>query len=250
MIPNTCKLSSIALLLALVATVSVHATNLYLNDSEKLSVIKKWLPSYHSELKLIFEYHSEDENSSEVNSKRMHRAIDRAGPTITVIEALAPYDEEPRTIGGYNPYKWKTWLGRYESNAGRFIFDVDKVKKWERSTKLSGSFKASPMDYGLSFGNGDLVIHPDLGTGSARNKAFAPPSNNSVLLGQGGDFQIKSIRVYRVLSEDAHPTHLLPFRNPAADHQASGPSPVPDSSNTLFEIFAFLTAIAIFKRIL
>ncbi|MDQ8180214.1 TLD domain-containing protein [Pelagicoccus sp. SDUM812005] len=241
----------------LIATLATSTANFAANEreAEHLAIVKQWLPFYRANLQLIFEYDAEDEDSDEVTSEQLHKAIDKAGPTVTIAEVQTAFETEPRYIGGYNPYKWKTWMGRYESNAGRFVFDLKKEKRWERTTKRVGSFKASPSEYGLSFGNGDLVIHPDLKTGSAQDHTFAPPSNSSVLTGQSGEFLVKNLKVYRVSKEDEalayappHPLARSYNQGPSPSYGAS-PNPVPDHSGFLFETIAALLSLSLFAAL-
>ncbi|EDY80687.1 hypothetical protein VDG1235_303 [Verrucomicrobiia bacterium DG1235] len=221
-----------------------------MSESEQLAVVRPWLPQSDSHLQLIFEYDSSNPKHKDLSSERMHRAIDRAGPTVTIVHARAPYDPETRIIGGYNPRKWKSWLGRYELSAGRFIFDIEKNRKWERTEKRFGSMKVSPEDYGLSFGEGDLVIDADLQIGSARNNTFAAPSNASVIMGQAGSFSIASIRIYKVMSEELAHAPPAPLARSYAVHPSTPPHSVPDSSNLMVELAAVLGVIGTLRLLL
>lgn len=219
-----------------------------LNQMEQLAVVRAWIPFYNDDLKLVFEYKANEEKYEGYDSTRLHKAIDKVGPTVTIIEALNPFEDEPRIVGGYNPYKWKNWLGRYEKEAGQFIFDLDLEEKWDRTPSKPQWVRRSPRQYGLAFGNGDLTIAPDLKTGSARNRTFAPASStSSVLMGQAGTFQIQSIRVYRVMTDD----YAGPPVEPMYSNSYYDPEPppanhfVPDPSIPFLEISIGLIALVI-----
>ncbi len=247
MYSHTHSIKSITLLLIILSFSNTSLFGSETNQAVDLAVVKKWLPHYHSQLQLIFEYDSEMNGKNVPSSEQMHRAIDKAGPTIALIEAQIAYEDEPRTIGGYNPYKWKTWLGRYESNPGRFIFDVDKEKRWERTTNRFGSFKSPSSEYGLSFGEGDLVINPDLTSGSAKNKTFSDNPNGSVLIGQAGDFVVKSLRIYQVSNKTDAVAADHPIPQPRIYYNTPTPNPVPDESIYLLEALLGLLAIALYR---
>jgi len=222
------------------------------NEATELAIVRDWLPHYHQNLQLVFEYDASSERHGNYDAKLLHRSIDKVGPTVVIVEARAPYDEEPRLIGGYNPYKWKNWFGRYQSEPGRFIFDLNKATKWDRRTKASDYIKRSVESYGLSFGNGDLIINPDLKTGSAANSTFAPNKNGSVLLGQAGEFQIDKIRIYSVLPEKppAGPEPFLsrsPSTEPRDESKANFGHSVPDRSKPFLEIALGLTFLVLAK---
>lgn len=228
-------------------TVTVSAYEL--NEAERLAVVRKWIPHYHNHLQLIFEYDPEKQTDAKPSSEQMHKAIDKAGPTVTILEVQTAYETKYRVIGGYNPYRWKTWYGHYETNAGKFIFDVGREMHWKRAAKRTGSFKTSTADYGLAFGGGDLVINPDLSTGSARNTTFSNDPNSSVLTGQAGDFLIKSLRVYQVVKTPEVVNTVLPMAKLYYEAPAPAPSPIPDSSSHLFEISIALLALGYLKLI-
>lgn len=238
----------IASTLIILAMVSAHSSAAGLNEAERVSVVKKWLPYYHAKLQLIFEYDSEKQGASPPSSEHMHKAIDKAGPTVSIIEAQIGYEETSRIVGGYNPNKWKNWLGRYESNAGRFVFSIDSEKRWERNNKRIGSFKSKPADYGIAFGDGDLVINPDLITGSARDSTFTTPSDRSVLIGQAGDFVVKSFRIYRVIRNPLEQVAQAPIPHQRVYNENTSPSPVPDQSFFLFEIGLILAGLSLFSK--
>lgn len=240
---NFAALSILQTLLLLVGLSSLQAQP---DDTEQLAIIRKWLPYYQTELQLIFEYNANESNEEAGDSKKMHKAIDRAGATITIISARAPYDKSPRIIGGYNPRSWKSWLGRYEVDAGKFIFDLNSEKKWDRIDRKNGYRNSSPSDYGLSFGGGDLTINADLTFGSAQNHTFAPPSNGSVLMAQAGEFSIESIRVYKVLTKEEVQELPTSFTQPQVVHPTP-PAAVPDASNIVFELLAVLVFFKILK---
>ncbi|MBK1877017.1 TLD domain-containing protein [Pelagicoccus mobilis] len=215
-----------------------NADSRQLSESEQLAIVRSWLPSKTKGLHLLFEYNTSSQRYNTITAKELHEAVDKAGRTVTIIEAEAPYDRSPRIIGGYNPYKWKSIFGSYERSPGRFIFDLNKQKKWERDSGRTGKTRLNPADYGLQFGEGDLVINPDLKSGSSKDATFSKPnSSSSVLFGQSSKFKISSIRVYGVLMDThATPAAALPaFKeyNPPAK-----PSPVPDASHYLFESLA------------
>lgn len=245
-LPYNIRMLAAAFAVSISLTAStVHGTL----EGEDLATVKSWLPYYHSRLQLIFEYDAEDPAKSGKSSEHLHTSVDRAGPTVVILEVQTPYHDEPRLIGGYNPYKWKTWTGRYESNPGRFIFDLDKNKKWERTEKRKGSFRANTSEYGLQFGNGDLIIHPDLRSGNAKNQTFAPPSNQSVLVGQAGDFLVNNLRVYKVIKEQDSAPQPAPLPQ-IRTYEPIGPvSPVPDHAGFLFECSAALIGLALFTFI-
>lgn len=240
------KTTFTALLVSSVAT--VYAVSPSPTEIEQLAIVREWLPSSQSGMQLIFEYDSQNPDHESLSSKQMHRAIDRAGPTVTIVEAYAPYDEVPRVIGGYNPYKWKTWIGRYEVNAGKFVFDLEKRKKWERQTKRIGSITTSSDNYGLSFGGGDLTIDPNLSTGRAQDSTFATPSNHSVLMGQSGPFSIGTIRIYEVLETEEVANIPAPIIR-AQNFEPSPPQNVPDEGNVLWEILSIIAAFLLFAWI-
>lgn len=219
------------------------------HETQRLAIVRDWLPSSHSGLQLIFEYDSKNPNHESLSSEQMHKAVDRAGPTVTIIEAYTPYDEAPRVIGGYNPYKWKSWMGRYEANPGKFIFDLEKEKKWYRQTKRIGNRSTSAKAYGLSFGEGDLTIDPSLKTGSAQDATFAPPSNRSVLTGQSGRFSIGSIRIYKVLETEGAENIPAPIIR-AQNFEPSPPQLVPDEGNLLLETLSIIAAFLLFIAII
>lgn len=216
-------------------------------NSEDLALLQSWLPAERSALSLLFRYDSAAANGPEVSATDLHKAIDRAGPTVTLLRVRAPYHDAPRIVGGYNPKSWKSWTGRYESSPGRFIFDLDREVKWERVDRRSRSIRLSPEEYGLSFGEGDLVLNSDLTTGSARNTTFAPPSNSSVLMGQAGPFFVESIEVYQVLRT---PKEIPP--EPARSWISESPGQyreptyaVPDPSSPILELWVLLGVVVL-----
>ncbi len=242
--PHSIKRISSLILFAI--SLSSNLSGYALNESERLAVARKWLPHYHNHLQLIFEYDSEKQPDAKPSSEQMHKAIDKAGPTVTILEVQTAYETEHRIIGGYNPYRWKTWFGHYESNAGQFVFDIGREKRWERTVKRTGSFKSPAADYGLAFGGGDLVINPDLTTGSARNTTFSNNPKSSVLTGQAGDFLIKSLRVYRVSKRPEAVESVIPM---ATYYNPPPTNPIPDSSTFLFEISLSLIALGFLKSV-
>ncbi len=209
-------------------------------------MVKQWLPNSQCRLQLIFEYNSE----SESDSTQLHKAIDKAGPTVTIIEAQTAYNTGVRVIGGYNPYKWKNWLGKYESAPGRFIFNLDQGKRWERLEKRQGSFRTKPSTYGIAFGDGDLSINPDLKTGTATNRTFAATPNQSVLTGQAGDFLVQSLWVYQVLPEEAPESYAPAIPISFFDESTRSPAKVPDNSSLTFELLSVFIAFSILKGVI
>ncbi len=241
------SLKRIAPFLLFLILLSSKLSGFELNESERLAVAKKWLPHYHNHLQLLFEYDSEKEHDPKPNAEQLHKAIDKAGPTVTILEVQTAYETESRIIGGYNPYRWKTWYGHYESNAGQFVFDIGREKRWERTVKRAGSFKSPAADYGLALGGGDLVINPDLTTGSARNTTFSDNPTSSVLTGQAGDFLIKNLRVYQVVTTPEAAEAVIPMAN--RYHEPPASNPIPDSSTFLFEISLSLIALGFLKSV-
>ena len=196
-------------------------------SADQMETIRQWLPDPNAPLNLLFEFEPESAGGDAPDAKTLHDLIDRVGPTLVVLKARRPYDEQPRLIGGYNPSKWRSWFGRYEQSPGRFIFDVDRGQKWERQTPRAGHQSLNPRHYGLQFGRGDLMIFSNLATGSARNSDFASPSEASVLLGDSGPFSIEGLAVYHVVSQPV-PNGPAPHPHPFGEFGGpSGPLPYP-----------------------
>ncbi|MDQ8203253.1 TLD domain-containing protein [Pelagicoccus sp. SDUM812003] len=214
--------------------------------------LRDWLPYQNAQFELLFGYYPDGgEDGEPLDSVDLHRAVDKAGPTVTILSVKAPYDRQSRVIGGYNPHNWKSWFGKYESNAGRFIFDLGRGLKWERTSGSGPSYHRDPSEYGLEFGQGDLVINPDLRSGSARNHSFGAKNQSSSLLGQSGPFQIESIEVYRVRRGPA-PLSDQPMVWNVTPPEISPPPPsvvVPDDSHLVFELLIVTISLALFKRL-
>lgn len=214
------------------------------SETEQLAIIRSWLPMSSGRLHLLFEYDREENRDTPPTSVELHRAIDRAGPTVTILEAKTPYDRSLRIVGGYNPYKWKSVFGKYERSPGRFIFDLGRNRKWERLEYRKGRIKRDSAKYGLMFGEGDIVINPDLQSGSARNRTFGPPDKNaSVLFGQSGEFEVHSIRVYGIRKQPDSVAPSIPLHSHYLD-SSEQPVSVPDHSLYLFEITLSLFSLS------
>lgn len=253
MSPTPKQLLSFVVATALSLSNAVGDENRNLTKSEHLALIRDWLPSHHDGLQLVFEYESGNEKHQEFDSKTLHDRIDRVGPTVVIVEARNARDEQPRFIGGYNPNKWKNWLGFYERDPGLFVFDLESGQKWERKPQKPRWIKRSPKRYGLSFGIGDLTISPDLKAGSASDNSFPSPSGaNPNLLSQVGDFHIDSIKVYKVKYEEdygpaADPTLVRDWKARSPASPPSNYHSVPDTALPLLEVGLALIALALFR---
>lgn len=215
------------------------ASNLVVSGRDDLAVVRGWLPNPDATLDLVFSYNPDDPESEPADAAALHKAIDRVGPTVVLLRVRRPYHDEDRIIGGYNPYKWRTWLGSYEESPGLFVFDVDRGKRWFRQSERQGRHLARPSQHGLHFGRGDLAINPDLRTGSAQNRDFGPSGDASVLLSDSGPFAVTGIEVYRVATPEGAggaggPITIASFnRSPPGELR---PHPVPSSSYGVLEL--------------
>lgn len=226
MLPTPKQLLSLVVATALAISQAFGDEEANSTSSEQLALVRSWLPSYYDQLQLVFEYDAGNEKHEQFDSKLLHERIDRIGPTLVIIEAQNAFDQQPRIIGGYNPYKWKNWLGFYERDPGLLIFDLSAERKWERDPQKPRWIKRSPKSYALSFGEGDLILAADLKTGSARNSSFAPSSTSrSVLLGEAGNFLVNSIKIYHL--QKTEDSGNAPFAFFSKNNDTAPPPPPP-----------------------